>query len=569
MLLELLVENYAVVDRLRVRFHPGLNLLTGETGSGKSIVVDALGLLFGARASAEMIRSGESRARVAGIFDVREYPAVRALLEPAGFTPEDGELLIEREILAGGKSRAFLGSRPVAAALLRDLAPLLGDIHGQHDQQLLFSSEAQRDLLDAFADSGELLARLAETFRLWRATGMELEELEKTEQEKLRLLDLWEFQRREIENAQPQPGEDATLENERRVLQNLGRLQESAGTAYAALYDSPESALALMSVAAKRLDELCRIDATLEPVRENLRAAGISLQEASYTLRDYLSGLESNPGRLEEIESRLEVLDRLKRKYGHSLEDVLAFLAQVREQIAMVENAGERMAALRAEREKLAAEYEKQAGELTARRNTAARKLEKRVETELASLAMERTVFRIEVSPGEWTADGSDHIAFLVSPNLGEEPKPLEKIASGGEISRLALALKTCITTARRSGPGPMRTLVFDEVDTGIGGSAAEGVGRRLKKLAGSSQVLCVTHLAQIASFADHHYSVEKHEKGGRTVAAIEELEGEARTREIGRMLSGHRLTPEALKHAEQLIRMSASERAGAALRSD
>src|SRR5215472_12863615 len=251
MLLELVVENYAVVSRLRVHFHPGLNLLTGETGSGKSIVVDAFGLLLGGRASAEMVRSGESRARVAGIFDVRDRADVRALLDPAGFAIEDSELLIEREILAGGKSRAFLGSRPVAVSLLRELAPLLGDIHGQHDQQLLFSCEAQRDMLDTFAGASELLARVAQIFQEWKAAGESLEALEHTEQEKLRLLDLWEFQRKEIEGAAPKAGEDDALESERRVLQNLGKLQEHSGTAYAALYDSPASALAQVRLAAK------------------------------------------------------------------------------------------------------------------------------------------------------------------------------------------------------------------------------------------------------------------------------------------------------------------------------
>src|ERR1017187_5500078 len=267
MLVELLVENYAVVDRIRVRFHPGLNLLTGETGSGKSIVVDAFGLLLGARASAEMIRSGEARARVAGIFDVRDRADVRALLDPAGIAIEDSELLIEREILAGGKSRAFLGSRPVAVSLLRELAPLLGDIHGQHDQQLLFSPDAQRDMLDTFASSGAaspgLLARVAKIYARWKTTGAALETLERTEQEKLRLLDLWEFQRKEIEGAAPAAGEDEALDAERRVLQNLGRLQENAGPAYAALYDSPEAALAQVRLAAKRLDVVCRIDPSL------------------------------------------------------------------------------------------------------------------------------------------------------------------------------------------------------------------------------------------------------------------------------------------------------------------
>jgi DNA repair protein RecN (Recombination protein N) len=553
MLLELVVENYAVVERLRVHFHAGLNLLTGETGSGKSIVVDALGLLLGGRASAEMIRTGETRARVAGIFEVRD-PAVRRLLEPAGLEVEDGELLIEREILASGKSRAFVGSRPVAVAVLKDLAPFLGDIHGQHDQQLLFSSEAQRDMLDAFAGDRELLDSVARLYQEWRAASAELEELERNEQEKLRLLDLWSFQRKEIESAALAPDEDAQLENERRVLQNVQKLQESAGTAYDALYESPESAVALARIAAKRVEELYRIDASLEGLREHLKSAELSLQEAAYALRDYLSGLEANPARLEEVETRLEAIARLKRKYGHSIAEILAFLEEVRGQIAGVESAGERMETLRKERKRLAAEFEKLARALTEARQTAARRLEKRVEAELAQLAMERTVFRVSMAEAPWSLSGADRVEFLVSPNVGEEPRPLEKVASGGEISRLALALKTCLAGPKTS---VVRTLVFDEVDTGVGGSAAEGVGRRLKKLAAASQVLCVTHLPQIASFADHHYRVEKQESRGRTVAVVEELDAAARTREVGRMLSGQKLTPEALKNAEQLIKMS------------
>jgi DNA repair protein RecN (Recombination protein N) len=305
-------------------------------------------------------------------------------------------------------------------------------------------------------------------------------------------------------------------------------------------------------IAAKRLDELCRIDPTLEAVRENLRAASLALEEASYGLRDYLSGLEANPGRLEEVESRLASIEKLKRKYGETVEKVLDFLEEVRQQIDAVENAGERMAALRKQQAGLAADYEAQAAALTAHRRQAARKLEKKVEAELATLAMERTVFRVEVAPAPWSAAGADRVEFLVSPNVGEEPRALEKVASGGEISRIALALKTCLAQ-RKDG----RTLVFDEVDAGVGGSAAEGVGRRLKRLAEASQVLCVTHLAQIASFADHHYRVEKYEVKGRTVAAVEELNAGARVQEVARMLSGQKLTPEALKHAEQMLRMA------------
>jgi DNA repair protein RecN (Recombination protein N) len=557
-LLELVVENYAVVERLRVPFHAGLNLLTGETGSGKSIVVDALGLLLGARASADMIRTGESRARVGGIFDVRDQAAARRILEPAGLEIEEGELLVEREILANGKSRAFVGSRPVSAALLRDLAPCLAEIHGQHDQQLLFSADAQREMLDAFAAHRELLDRISGVYSAWRSTASELEELERSEQEKLRLLDLWSFQRKEIEAAALQPDEDAALENERRILQNVQRLEEAAGTAYGAVYDGDDSALSRVRLAVKRLDELCRIDRSLEALREHLQAADLSLQEAAFGLRDYLGRLEANPGRLEEVENRLAAIDRLKRKYGPTIAQTLAFLEETVRQIAALEHSGERMEELRRGRQRLAGEFETLSRELRDRRTAAARRLEKRVEAELAQLSMERTVFRVEIAEAAWSAHGADRVEFLVSPNLGEAPRPLDKVASGGEISRIALALKTCLAAPKRSAGDAVRTLVFDEVDAGVGGSAAEGVGRRLKKLAGANQVLCVTHLPQIASFADHHYRVEKRESKGRTVAVLEELDAEGRTREIGRMLSGQKLTPEALKNAEQLIRMSA-----------
>jgi DNA repair protein RecN (Recombination protein N) len=556
MLLELVVQNYAVIERVRVRFHPGLNLLTGETGSGKSMVVDALALLFGGRASQESVRSGAERARISGLFELPRDKQLERLLETAGIEAEEGELLLEREVSSEGKSRAFAGSRPITAGLLKELAPFLGDIHGQHDQQLLFSPEAQREMLDSFTGAADLLAEVGDLYARWRDLNRELEELEHTEQEKLRLLDLWSFQRKEIEGVAPKAGEDSALDQERRVLQNSARLEEAANAAYNALYDAPDSALAQLRTASRRLDELSRIDPRLDPARESLAPAIISIEEASYAVRDYLARLEANPARLEEVENRLAALDRLKRKYGASPEEILAFLEQVRAQIAAVETANERRAELERKREELAAAYEAAAQKLSAHRAEAAPKLEKRVEAELATLAMERTRFQVALAPAAWSENGSDAVRFLVSPNLGEEPRPLEKVASGGEISRIALALKTCVAAPKRAGRASApRTLVFDEVDAGVGGRAAETVGRRLKQLGQSAQVLCVTHLPQIAGFADHHFFVEKKEAGGRTVATIEELEGEARTREIGRMLSGERLTREALKHAEQLLK--------------
>jgi DNA repair protein RecN (Recombination protein N) len=553
MLLELLVENYAVVERVRVRFHPGLNLLTGETGSGKSIVVDALGLLFGGRASGDMVRSESTRARISGIFEAPGDPAFRVLLEAAGVEIEDGELLIEREVLAGGKSRAFAGSRPVTAALLREMAAFLGDIHGQHEQQRLFTPEVQMEMLDVFAGSGTLLSKVGDLFARWSRCGRELEELDRSEQEKLRLADLWSFQRKEIEAAGVKPREDSALEQERLVLRNVARLQESAGAAYAALYEDAESASKQLRIASRKLDDLCRIDASLAGALEAVKAADLGVEEASGAVRDYLAKLEADPARLEDVEARLAALERLKRKYGASLDEVLAFLENVRRQMDAVEDAGERKARLEKELARLAEEYRAAAAELMELRKRAAKKLAGKLEEELGSLALENTVFRMDLEAAPWSARGADRVEFLISPNVGEEPRPLDRVASGGELSRIALALKTVVGSV---AGGVSRTLVFDEVDSGIGGGVAEAVGRRLKRLAGSNQVLCVTHLAQVAGFADHHYSVEKREVAGRTVAEVEELTGEARTREIGRMLSGQRVTQEALRQAEQLLKI-------------
>jgi DNA repair protein RecN (Recombination protein N) len=549
---ELAVENYAVIERVRVRFHRGLNLLTGETGSGKSIVVDALGLLFGGRASSEMIRAGADRARVSGIFEVTSSPSLTKLLDAAGIEIEDNEVLVEREILANGKSRAFVASRPVTGALLRELAPHLGDIHGQHDQQQLFKSDAQREMLDSFAGADDAIARLYER---WRLATTELEELDRTAQEKLRLADLWSFQRNEIETVSPLPNEDAKLENERRILRNVVKLEESANAAYAALYDAEESATARLQIVLKKLDELARIDEGIAIIAATLKPAVFAVEEAADALRHYLGKLEADPGRLDEVESRMAALEKLKRKYGTTIDEVLAFLEDVRRELNAVETSSERQTVLRKEVAELAAAYETAAKKLTAMRTSAAKRLSKAVEAELASLAMERTKIEIRVAPAPWSEHGADSIEFLMSANAGEEPKPLDRIASGGELSRVALALKTC---ASRPGKGTPRTLVFDEVDAGVGGSAAEAVGRRLKKLSTTSQILCVTHLPQIAGFADHHYYVEKHEERGRTLATIVELSPSQRTKEIGRMLSGERVTAEALKHAEQLIKLAA-----------
>lgn len=561
MLVELRVENYAVIDRIRVRFHEGFNVLTGETGSGKSIVVDALSLLYGGRASSDMVRTGADRARVSGIFELPESPDLHRLLKESGVEAEDGELILEREILANGKSRAFAGSRAVTAAFLRQIAPLLGDIHGQHDQQMLFDAGSQLDMLDAFAATGAERGTVAGIFADWRAVSRELEELDRSEQDKLRLADLWSFQVKEIEGAGCRPGEDRELDGERNILRNVTRLHELASAAYESLYDSPEAALSRIGRARRRLDELNRIDPAMQEILALLGPAEAAVDEAARALQSYLGGLEADPARLDHVESRLATLEKLKRKYGATLDKVSAFLEDARANLQALEHSTERRAELEGRREALAAAYREAAGTLSERRREAAAGLEQQVQKELASLAMERTVFRVRFSSAEWSEHGFDRVGFLISPNVGEEPKPLDRIASGGELSRVALALKTCVAVkppAGRAALSAIRTLVFDEVDAGIGGATAEAVGRRLKKLAASHQLLCVTHLAQIAGLAGHHYRVEKSESNGRTVSTIEELTGSERTREIARMFSGETTTAEALKHAEQLLRMAA-----------
>jgi DNA repair protein RecN (Recombination protein N) len=557
MLLELVVENFAVVEQLRLALHPGLNVLTGETGSGKSLVVDALALLLGGRATTDLIRTGAERAFVSGRFELTPEPALRALLDEAGLAGEDGELLIEREILAGGKSRAYAANRPVTTALLRQLAPFLGDIHGQHDQQMLLSGDAQRELLDTAALDQAELARVQAAWDEWSGAVAELAELDRIEKDKLRLADLWTMQLNEIDPLAVRAGEDAALDAESRVLGNVARLTENVTAAYDALSEAENSASKNVALALKRLDELIRIDAKIAGVVELLEPARIAIHEAAHELRHYLGALEADPVRLESIQTRMAQLGKLKRKYGATIEEILAFADELRAKLSAVAHAGERREELRQRIAQLDGVYQKAAARLSQTRERAAGVLRKAVERELNELAMSGAAFRVALRAAAPARHGIDAVEFLFSANAGEEPRALDRVASGGELSRVALALKTCLT-ARAASPGRGRTLVFDEVDSGVGGAAAELIGRRLKRIAQADQVLCVTHLAQIASYGDHHYSVEKRATLGRVATVVRELKPEQRIRELGRMLSGERLSDEALRHAARLLEESA-----------
>jgi DNA repair protein RecN (Recombination protein N) len=566
MLHELNIENYAVVEKLRVRFHGGLNLLTGETGSGKSILVDALSLLLGERAVGDVIRPNSGRARVSGVFEVEETPTLRSLLEASSLEIEQHELIIERELLENGKSRAYVNGRLVTLSLLRDLAPELADIHGQHEQQSLFSVRTQLEMLDAFAATAELAARVEEIFRQWRACERRINELRGDEQERQRLLDLYRFQHREIEQAGLAPGEEERLEQDRRALANLERVQQTGSQAYDQLYDDSSSVSTQLASARRALEDLAQYEAKFGALAEALEGARATVEDAAFEIRSYLDGLEADPERLNEIENRLALLEKLKRKYGRSIEEVLAYGQQAGERLEELQSSDETLAKVEREQQQLAARFLESAQQLSDKRRQAAAALEKQVEKELESLAMERARFRVafepvDPGPGGWSLHGIDRVVFMVTANPGQPPRPLAQVASGGELSRITLALKASLVPGEPKGGikraksvRSPRTLVFDEIDTGVGGRVAEAIGRRLKKLSTAQQVLCVTHLSQIAGFADAHYFVDKAERNGLTFASIAELSGEERVQELARMLSGEHVTGAALEHARQLL---------------
>ena len=566
MLRELRLENYAVIDNVVVEFAPGLNLLTGETGAGKSILIDALALLLGEKASTDVIRHHAERAVVAAVFEAegKAGKALGQILEANGLDQGDGELILRREIAAAGKGRVFINNQPATVAVLRQLASHLAAIHAQSESLVSFDAAARLELLDAFA--GAQVEPVETAFREWKAVRERIAELERDEQDRLRLLDLWSFQQKEINAARPQAGEDDRLESEKRVLANAEKIYAAAMGAYDVLYESNASASSALRAAQRQIEELARFEPSFQELVAALDSARITAEDAGATLRDYAGGVQASPQRLAEVEDRLATLDRLKRKYGPTLADVIAFAEELSRKLADMQNKDEVLGHLRKELAAAGQQYLAAARALSRKRQESARKLEKLVEHEVNELAM-KVRFRIQVAgSGEdagWTAAGFDEVAYLIATNPGEPEKPLEEVASGGELSRVMLALKACVEAGqgpqnRRNGVTGQRTLVFDEIDTGIGGRAAEAVGRKLKQLAGSSQVLCVTHLPQIACFADHHYLIQKSIAGGRTRTTVRRIQGSERTDEVARMLSGARLTEASRRNAEQMLRARA-----------
>ena len=587
MLVELRAENYAVIDHAIASFGPGLNLLTGETGAGKSILVDALALLMGGKSSADVVRHGADKAVVSCVFE--STSGAESILEANGIDSEGAEIILRREILSTGKGRVFVNNQPATVTVLKELAPELALVHAQTETLTSFDQAQQRILLDRFG--GISTDAVEAAYARWHAARNKLSDLLQGEQDRLRMVDLWSYQAKEIEAAHLEAGEDDALETEKRVLANAERLYAAALSAFGQLYEGGTSAEAALRDALRNVEELARYDARFTDSAQQLASARATISDIGATLRDYAEGINASPERLAEIEDRLALLDRLKRKYGKTVAEVIAFGQDVAGKLSEVEDRDEILKALRSDLEQASNEYRKAAAALSAERVSAAARLGKLAEAQINSLAMKvrfevgvssagnpeevkGTGFSPYVAPSQkggalapegnaetarWTAAGWDEVEYRIATNAGEPMKPLVEIASGGELSRVMLALKVAVeetSSKTRKKPTP-RTLVFDEIDIGIGGRAAEAVGQKLKALGRAQQVLCVTHLPQIAAFADQHLVVEKREDHGRTKTQIRVLDDRARTHEVARMLSGAKVTDTSLQHASQMIAAS------------
>jgi DNA repair protein RecN (Recombination protein N) len=559
MLIELRAENYAVIDHAIAVFGPGLNLLTGETGAGKSILVDALALLMGGKSSTDVVRHGAEKAVVSCVFE--STPGAETILEENGIDAEGSEIILRREIQSNGKGRVFVNNQPAAVAVLKQLAPELALVHAQTETLSSFDQSQQRILLDRFG--GISTEAVAEAFNRWRESSGKLDDLLRGEQDRLRMLDLWTYQRKEIESAQLKPGEDEALETEKRVLANAEKLYSAAMSAFDKLYEGSDSAETALRAALRNIEELARYDSRFNEAAQQIQSARATVGDVSASVRDYAEGINASPERLAEIEDRLAQFDRLKRKYGATVADIIGFGEDVARKLAEVEDRDDIVKSLRAEVEKACAAYRAAAGALSTERKGAAAKLARLAEAQINSLAM-KVRFEIAVTSSEessrWTSAGWDEVEYRIATNLGEPLKPLHEIASGGEMSRVMLALKVAVeetsSKTRKKNPTP-RTLVFDEIDIGVGGRAAEAVGQKLKTLSRGQQILCVTHLPQIAAFADQHFLIDKRESSGRTKTQIRLLDQRASTHEVARMLSGATVTETSLQHAAQMIAAS------------
>jgi len=549
LLSEITIQNFVLIEDLRLAFGPGLNVLTGETGAGKSIVLDALGLLLGDRFASSSVRQGAERSAVEGIFAAprgREFAAWR---QEHGFEKSD-ELLIRREGYPDGRSRAFVNDRSVTLATLLELGEFLVDVHGQREHQQILKAAVQMTALDRFAGSQEACAAIAPLFSEWTRLEGELQKEQLSEEERLQRLDLCRFQLQEIEEAKLRPGEGDELRERLPELKNAERLRALAEAAYGALYEEEGSALEKLGQAERSFQALQALAPAVGPLTKDLEAARSRIEEIAHGLQALAERWAADPAALEDALARQEVLSRLEKKYGGTLEAVLEKGRQLRETLDRLENRD----FYRQELEKRAAgarrALEKAARELSAKRRQAAEELGAQVQKQLADLGLKQAVFRcvVEASSHDFTSTGMDRVSFEWAPNPGEGMEPLKEIASGGELSRVMLALKTVLAQT-----DAVPTLVFDEIDAGIGGVTAHAVGQKLRALSRHHQILSVSHLPQIAACAHAHFQVTKRVAQGRTIATVTPLEPTERLHELARLL-GSQVTPTSVQHAKELL---------------
>ncbi|MQL52083.1 DNA repair protein RecN [Desulfofundulus thermobenzoicus] len=563
MLLSLDIQDFGLIDGQTIAFTPGLNVLTGETGTGKSIIIEALQLALGGRARSEFIRTGRERARVTAMFDIGGLPAVEQLLLDAGIPlEEDGTLILSRELAASGRHTCRINGQVVTLGTYREAALHLVDIHGQHENQSLFNPDVHRDLLDRFGGLWPLREEVAALYRQWQKVKTRLEDLRRGARDRLQRMDMLAYHVEEIDRAQLSPGEDEELVRERNRLANAEKIAALAARSYAALHggeDGFPGVLDLLGQASRDMDELGGVDAALLPLAESLHNVLYQVEDVCRELSQYRDGIEYNPERLQLVEERLSRIRELKRKYGDSVEEILHYRQEAAAELEALQSGEENAAALEEEAARREREWQEKAGALSAARRRIAGRLQEDVTRELADLEMGRVNFQVlfEELPGP-AASGRDRVEFLISPNPGEPLKPLARIASGGELSRIMLATRSILAAVDE-----LPTLVFDEVDTGIGGRTLQAVAEKLASIALSRQVICVTHSVQIASFARTHWRIFKQVENGQTCTRVEMLDKEGRLAELARMLGGREVDGLAMDHARYLLEKARGMSAG------
>lgn len=553
MLSTLSIRNFAIIDRLDLQFGPGFNVLTGETGAGKSILMDALNLILGARAGAEMVRSGADRATIDAVFDVSLSPNLQQAVEQMGYELEGDQLFLSREVTSSGKSSCRIVGRPATVTQLKELGDWLVDLHGQHEHQSLLAVARHLDMLDDWGGKSifDLRSQIGEAYQALQKLRREKESLETDARERAHLLDLYQFQVKEISGAKLTLGEDEELQTEHKRVANAQKLAEAAQTAAAALGggDGRAGALTALTLASRTLEEAAQLDETLRPALEAVRSAVYELTETERDLNRYQDSVEFDPERLEQIEERLELLRTLKRKYGDTVEEILSYRDETEAKLETLTHSEERGAKLAQEIERADKKLRDLCKRLSGLRCKAAEEFQSITLSELRDLAMEKARFEVHIEQGEPTARGSDRVEFLIATNPGEPLRPLAKVASGGEISRVMLAIKSAL--ARQEA---LPTMVFDEIDVGVGGRTANVIADKIVTLAANAQVLCITHLAQLASRAAVHFYIEKSVLDERTVVTVTPLDPEERVGEVARMLGGDKLTEAVLSHAREML---------------